>query len=71
MIYSLVHGFVKAEYDAIEGDRLEVLFQLNVKGETATNTQSISGTITQAGGTASKLYRLTAQRFSLILWFCH
>ena len=60
MILFLVHGFVEAEYDAIEGDRLEVLFQLNVKGETASRTLTtsrLSGSITaEAGGTASELY---------------
>ena len=56
---SIVHGFVKANYDAVEGHSIEALFQLNVKGETAyrtINTSRLSGSITaEAGGTASEL----------------
>ena len=58
-IYFLVHGFVKAEYNAYEGVELETLFQINVKGETAfhtLNTSQLSGSISaEPCGTASKI----------------
>ena len=47
-ILIVVHGFVNASYDVLEGDRLDIYFQLN-------ESFSISGTIiTMAGGTASE-----------------
>ena len=51
----VVHGFVDATYDVVEDERLDTLFQLNVKGMTAFPSLIIEGTITAvAGGDASK-----------------
>ena len=32
--YYTVHGFIQAEYDVDENERLNTMFQLNVKGTT-------------------------------------
>ena len=51
----VVHGFAKASYAVVEGQRLNISFQLNVKGETVSSTRSISGNIAaMAGDTASE-----------------
>ena len=60
---TLVHGFVNANYDVMEGERLDTTFLLNVKGMTnfplvfsgTIFPLTIEGTITaQAGLTTSK-----------------
>ena len=60
---TVVHGFVNANYEVVEDERLDTIFQLNVKGMTNfTITISgmsfpltIEGTITaMAGPTTSK-----------------
>ena len=54
-LYYVVHGFADTIYDVVEGNILQTLFQLNVKGETLSDRLNISGTITAvATGTASK-----------------
>ena len=51
----VVHGFANASYAVVEGQRLNISFQLNVKGETASSTRGISGNIAaMAGDTASE-----------------
>ena len=53
--FTLVHGFVNATYNVVENGRLDTLFRLNVKGETAFPSLFISGIITAgAGGAASE-----------------
>ena len=54
--YYTVHGFLQAEYDVNEDERLDTMFQLNVKGTTQFGSALIvTGTITAtADGTASK-----------------
>ena len=51
-----VHGFLQAEYIVQEGDRLDTMFQLNVKGMTQFGSGLfITGNISPAAdGTASK-----------------
>ena len=51
-----VHGFLLAEYHVQENQRLDTIFQLDVKGETQFgDALLVSGTITSApDGTASK-----------------
>ena len=50
-----VHGFLQAEYSITEGDSLNTVFQLNVKGTTQLPRLFLTGTITAAAaGTASK-----------------
>ena len=51
-----VHGFNRSHYYVLEEERLDTVFQLNVKGTTAFNDLIITGIITTAAdGTASKL----------------
>ena len=54
----IVHGFVNATYDVVEDERLDTVFQLNVKGETTfSDGLVVSGIITTvAGGTASECH---------------
>ena len=51
-----VHGFLQAEYNVDEDERLDTMFQLNVKGTTQFGSALfVSGEITAtAAGTASK-----------------
>ena len=50
-----VHGFLQAEYDVDEDERLDTVFQFNVKGTTPFSTLVVIGTITaEADGTASE-----------------
>ena len=57
-IYYIVHGFLNAIYDVVEDERLDTVFQLNVKGETAfSDALVVSGIIiTVEGDTASKCH---------------
>ena len=48
-----VHGFLNSFYDVIEGEALDTMFKLNVKGETSLPL-FINGTITSERGTASE-----------------
>ena len=49
-----VHGFLQAEYNVDENDRLDTEFRLNVKGTTQFPELFVTGTITaEAAGTAS------------------
>ena len=52
----VVHGFLKAEYDVNEDERLDTEFKLNVKGMTQFDSiLSVSGFITaETAGTAGK-----------------
>ena len=54
--YYTVHGFLQAEYDVDENERLNIMFQLNVKGTTQFGSALVViGTITaEADGTASE-----------------
>ena len=45
-----VHGFAYASYDVEEGNRLETIFEVNVKGETNLTILSLSGIISSAAG---------------------
>ena len=56
--YYTVHGFLQEEYDVGENERLDTMFQLNVKGITQFGSGLVViGTITAAAdGTASKHY---------------
>ena len=55
--YPTVHGFLQSEYSVTEDDRLDTVFQVNVKGTTQFSTLAMTGTITaQAAGTASNGY---------------
>ena len=49
----LVHGFVNATYDVVEGRILDTFFKLNVKGETELLNFSFFGVITAVGGGTS------------------
>ena len=56
-----VHGFLEAEYNVLEGDRLDTRFELNVKGTTQFGGAfAVNGFITAtADGTArKKLYNM-------------
>ena len=48
-----VHGFTNGSYDVVEGERLDISFGLNVKGESSLPL-IISGAITSEAGTASE-----------------
>ena len=54
--YYTVHGFLQEEYDVDEDERLDTMFQLNVKGTTQFGSALVViGTITaEADGTASE-----------------
>ena len=54
--YYTVHGFLQAEYDLNENERLDTMFRLNVKGTTQFGSAlTVSGVVTAtADGTASK-----------------
>ena len=53
--YYTVHGFLQAEYDVDEDERLDTVFQLNVKGTTPFDALIVTGVVTAtADGTASK-----------------
>ena len=54
--YYTVHGFLQEEYDVNENERLNIMFQLNVKGTTQFGSALVViGTITaEADGTASE-----------------
>ena len=54
--YYTVHGFLQEEYDVDENERLNIMFQLNVKGTTQFGSALVViGTITaEADGTASE-----------------
>ena len=56
-----VHGFVQAAYDVVEDQRLDTMFQLNVKGMTQFGVAFVvAGLITAtADGTAGKLFTQT------------
>jgi hypothetical protein len=56
-----VHGFVQAAYDVVEDQRLDTMFQLNVKGMTQFGVAFVvAGLITTtADGTAGKLFTQT------------
>ena len=56
LLLHTVHGFLQAQYDVDEEERLDTVFQLNVKGTTQFGSALVViGTITAtAGGTASK-----------------
>ena len=59
----LVHGFLQREYHVLEGDRLDAIFQQNVKGQT--NLGIVLGTITAAAdGTASKRHPYSSVTFT-------
>ena len=45
-----VHGFANASYDVEEGERLDTVFQLNVKGTTNLPNLMLSGNITSVPG---------------------
>ena len=62
----VVHGFVNATYNVVEGGILDTLFQLNVKGMTAFFDLFVEGTITsEADGSASGYTLLTKIIFEL------
>ena len=46
-----VHGFINASYDVLEGERIDAVFELNVKGE-ASPAPLIRGEISVEAGTA-------------------
>ena len=46
-----VHGFLNAYYDVLEGERLDTVFELNVKGE-ASQAPRIRGKVSVEAGTA-------------------
>ena len=51
-----VHGFNRSHYYVLEEERLDTVFQLNVKGTTPFDALIVTGIITTAAdGTASKL----------------
>ena len=50
----VVHGFASAAYDVIEGERLDTVFRLNVKGTANFETALIGVITSMAGGTASE-----------------
>ena len=53
--YVSVHGFTRTSFEALEGERADILFQLNIKGTTQLPSVVVSGTITSAAeGTASE-----------------
>ena len=52
-LYYTVHGFLQNEYDVNEAERLDAVFQLNVKGTTPFGSNLFVGAAT-ADGTASK-----------------
>lgn len=52
-VISLVHGFASAVYNVEEGERLDTVFELNVKGVTNLPLV-ILGTITSERGSASE-----------------
>ena len=53
--YYTVHGFLQAEYDVDEEERLDTMFRLNVKGTTPFGALIVMGVVTTtADGTASK-----------------
>ena len=45
-----VHGFASASYYVEEGEMLDTVFQLNVKGTTNLPNLTLSGTITSVAG---------------------
>ena len=45
-----VHGFSNAFYDVEEGERLDVVFKVNVKGTTGFSSLLLAGNITSAAG---------------------
>ena len=47
-----VHGFAQASYDVVEGERLDTMFGLNVKGSTNLSALDITGAVTSETGTA-------------------
>ena len=56
LLLHTVHGFLQAEYDVDEEERLDTMFQLNVKGLTQFGSGFVViGVVTAtADGTASK-----------------
>ena len=50
----IVHGFASAVYDVVEGERLDTVFRINVKG-TSIFEIALPGVVTSmAGGTTSE-----------------
>ena len=45
VILSAVHGFLNATYDVLEADRVDTIFQANVKGMTSFANVPLLGTI--------------------------
>ena len=45
-----VHGFSNAFYDVKEGERLDMVFKVNVKGTTGFSSLLLAGNITSAAG---------------------
>ena len=46
----IVHGFTNAFYDVEEGERLDMVFKVNVKGTTGFSSLLLTGNITSAAG---------------------
>ena len=69
LVHTVVHGFVNGTYDVVEGESLDTIFQLNVKGETRFSSVIVSGTISAvAGDSTSKFnynHRLIASEVTL------
>ena len=65
----VVHGFLQAEYDVSEDNRLDTEFRLNVKGTTQFPRLFVGGTVTaQAAGTASNNMCLDMDCFDLVMF---
>lgn len=57
LVFSSVHGFDNVTYNVTEGNRLDFVFQLNIKGTTNLPSLQLNGMIEASpAGTASELY---------------
>ena len=64
-----VHGFANAFYDVEEGERLDIVFKVNVKGTTGFSSLLLAGNITSAAGPNTSefydIYHLKMKQYSL------
>ena len=65
-----VHGFSNAFYDVEEGERLDMVFKVNVKGTTGFSSLLLAGNITSAAGpnTSEFYYILSPQNEANFPW---
>ena len=66
-----VHGFLQTEYSVEEGNAVDTVFQLNVKGTTQFNNITINGIITAEPATNTTSKNKTRHVFMYVCFLIH